>query len=223
MTAFRTLRRLPQRHPVVVCGMLPLLLAIVSFASMPKWTVHGHDGAHATVPALAIDASTDDHHHDDADEPVVPLPDGSHVHAHCLGEAAHIELSTGPNQISRESGKRRVVITANVRGRDLGSFADELRDAVAVEVSLPQGCWIDYGGTFEQLISASQRLQVVVPIVLLLVFGLLFMAFGSARDVRAQRAGRATRRRTPTRRPRRAAPTGSRPRRCASRSRPTPC
>jgi cobalt-zinc-cadmium resistance protein CzcA len=99
-----------------------------------------------------------------------------------LGEVAHIELSTGPNQISRESGKRRVVVTANVRGRDLGSFVDELRDAVAVEVSLPQGYWIDYGGTFEQLISAGQRLQVVVPVVLLLIFGLLFMAFGSAKD-----------------------------------------
>jgi hypothetical protein len=86
MPAFRTLRRLPQRHPVVVRGMLLLLLAIVSFASMPKWIVHDHDGAHATTPALLIDASAD-HHHDDADESIVPLPDGSHVHAHYLGGA----------------------------------------------------------------------------------------------------------------------------------------
>ncbi|MGS1118860.1 efflux RND transporter permease subunit [Rhodanobacter sp. UC4436_H3] len=99
-----------------------------------------------------------------------------------LGEVARIELSTGPNQISRESGKRRVVITANVRDRDLGSFVEELRDAVAAEVVLPQGYWIDYGGTFEQLISAGRRLQIVVPVVLLLIFGLLFMAFGSAKD-----------------------------------------
>ena len=99
-----------------------------------------------------------------------------------LGEVANIDLSTGPNQISRESGKRRVVITANVRGRDLGSFVEEVRDTVAAEVTLPEGYWINYGGTFEQLISASQRLQVVVPVVLLLIFGLLFMAFGSARD-----------------------------------------
>ncbi|KZC36107.1 cation transporter, partial [Rhodanobacter sp. FW510-R12] len=99
-----------------------------------------------------------------------------------LGEVARIELSTGPNQISRESGKRRVVVTANVRDRDLGSFVAELRSAVAAGVTLPEGYWIDYGGTFEQLISASQRLQVVVPVVLLLIFGLLFMAFGSARD-----------------------------------------
>lgn len=99
-----------------------------------------------------------------------------------LGEVARIELSEGPNQVSRERGKRRVVVTANVRERDLGSFVEELRDTVAAEVALPAGYWIDYGGTFEQLISASQRLQVVVPVVLALIFGLLFMAFGSARD-----------------------------------------
>jgi cobalt-zinc-cadmium resistance protein CzcA len=75
-----------------------------------------------------------------------------------------------------------VVVTANVRGRDLGSFVTELRERVASEVRLPQGYWVSYGGTFEQLISASQRLSVVVPVVLVLIFGLLFMAFGSARD-----------------------------------------
>jgi hypothetical protein len=86
MSAFRTLRRLPQHHPVVVRGVLLLLLAIVTFASMPKWIVHGHDGAHETTPSLAIDVPGD-HHHDDAGEPIVPLPDGSHVHAHYLGGA----------------------------------------------------------------------------------------------------------------------------------------
>ncbi len=99
-----------------------------------------------------------------------------------LGELATIELAPGPNQISRENGKRRVVVTANVRGRDLGSFVDEARSTVAAEVELPAGYWIEYGGTFEQLISASQRLQIVVPVSLLIIFGLLFMAFGSARD-----------------------------------------
>ncbi|HEY8587021.1 MAG TPA: CusA/CzcA family heavy metal efflux RND transporter [Rhodanobacter sp.] len=115
----------------------------------------------------------------------IPLParsDPSPPTTVPLGEVAHIELSTGPNQISRESGKRRVVVTANVRGRDLGSFVEELRDTVAAEVALPTGYWINYGGTFEQLMSASQRLQIVVPITLLMIFGLLFMAFGSARD-----------------------------------------
>ena len=99
-----------------------------------------------------------------------------------LGEVATIEVALGPNQISRENGKRRVVITANVRGRDLGSFVEDLRQQVAAEVRLPEGTWVEYGGTFQQLISAGRRLSVVVPVVLLMIFGLLFMAFGSAKD-----------------------------------------
>lgn len=99
-----------------------------------------------------------------------------------LGEVASIEVALGPNQISRENGKRRVVVTANVRDRDLGSFVEELRQQVGRDVELPAGYWVDYGGTFEQLISASNRLMVVVPVVLVMIFGLLFMAFGSGRD-----------------------------------------
>ena len=99
-----------------------------------------------------------------------------------LRSVARIGLQTGPNQVSRENGKRRVVVTANVRGRDLGSFVSEVREKIGSDVELPQGYWIGYGGTFEQLISASQRLSVVVPVVLVMIFGLLFMAFGSARD-----------------------------------------
>ncbi|CEI04127.1 Protein HelA [Pseudomonas aeruginosa] len=99
-----------------------------------------------------------------------------------LGQLASIEVAPGPNQISRENGKRRIVITSNVRGRDLGSFVEELRERVSREITLPEGYWVSYGGTFEQLISASQRLSVVVPAVLVLIFGLLFMAFGSGRD-----------------------------------------
>ncbi len=99
-----------------------------------------------------------------------------------LGEVAKIEIAPGPNQISRENGKRRVVITANVRGRDLGSFVEELRDRVDADITLPSGTWIEYGGTFEQLISAGERLSVVVPVVLVMIFGLLFMAFGSGKD-----------------------------------------
>ena len=91
-------------------------------------------------------------------------------------------MSVGPNQISRENGKRRAVITANVRGRDLGSFIDELRETVDAEVTVPEGYYIVYGGTFEQLQSASTRLQLVVPLALLLIFGLLFALFGSTRD-----------------------------------------
>ncbi|TMN20575.1 CusA/CzcA family heavy metal efflux RND transporter [Pseudoxanthomonas sp. X-1] len=99
-----------------------------------------------------------------------------------LREVAKIQVERGPNQINRENGKRRVVITANVRERDLGGFVGELRTRIGQDVRLPEGYWIDYGGTFEQLISASQRLGVVVPVTLALIFALLFMAFGSAKD-----------------------------------------
>ncbi len=99
-----------------------------------------------------------------------------------LREVAQIESLLGPNQINRENGKRRVVVTANVRDRDLGSFVEELQQRVGQQVNVPEGYWIDYGGTFEQLISASRRLAVVVPVTLVLIFGLLFMAFGSVKD-----------------------------------------
>ena len=99
-----------------------------------------------------------------------------------LGQVADIELSVGPNQISRENGKRRAVITANVRGRDLGSFIAELRTKIDAEVTLHEGYYVEYGGTFEQLQSAATRLQIVVPLALLLIFGLLFTLFGSAKD-----------------------------------------
>lgn len=99
-----------------------------------------------------------------------------------LREVARIESLLGPNQVNRENGKRRVVVTTNVRDRDLGGFVEDLQQRIEQQVSVPNGYWIDYGGTFEQLISASQRLAVVVPVTLVLIFGLLFMAFGSAKD-----------------------------------------
>ncbi|PVM92944.1 efflux RND transporter permease subunit [Caulobacter endophyticus] len=99
-----------------------------------------------------------------------------------LQDVARIQTVIGPNQISREDGKRRVVVTANVRGRDLGSFVDEVRQKVGAEVEVPPGYWITYGGTFEQLISAARRLQLVVPAALLLIFGLLYALFRSAKD-----------------------------------------
>ncbi|MDR6092802.1 cobalt-zinc-cadmium resistance protein CzcA [Stenotrophomonas sp. SORGH_AS321] len=99
-----------------------------------------------------------------------------------LRELARIETSEGPNQVNRENGKRRIVVTANVRDRDLGGFVAELQSTVGTQVVVPNGYWIDYGGSFEQLISASQRLAVVVPVTLVLIFALLFWAFGSGRD-----------------------------------------
>lgn len=98
-----------------------------------------------------------------------------------LKEVAQLEIAYGPNQISRENGKRRVVVTSNVRGRDLGSFVEDVQQVVREKVNLPVGYWTEYGGTFEQLISARERLMIVVPVTLLLIFGLLFMAFGSGR------------------------------------------
>jgi len=106
-----------------------------------------------------------------------------------LRELAQIEETTGPNQVNRENGKRRTVVTANVRGRDLGGFVAELRERIDAELELPGGYWVDYGGIFEQLISASQRLSVVVPVTLVLIFGLLFAAFGSGRDAIAVFSG----------------------------------
>jgi cobalt-zinc-cadmium resistance protein CzcA len=99
-----------------------------------------------------------------------------------LSEVADISIELGPNQISRENGKRRIFVTANVRGRDLGSFVEEARTAVESSVALPAGYWIDYGGTFEQLESAARRLAVVVPLTLVVIFGLLFTVFGTAKD-----------------------------------------
>ena len=99
-----------------------------------------------------------------------------------LSALAAIETAPGPNQISRENGKRRIVVSANVRDRDLGSFVAEAQRAVAERVKLPAGYWIGWGGQFEQLVSAAKRLTIVVPIALLLIFLLLVMSLGSAAD-----------------------------------------
>ncbi len=109
----------------------------------------------------------------------VPLPGGGYVP---LSEVAALELAPAPNQISRENGKRRVVVTANVRDRDLGGFVEEIKGRVRQEVDLPAGYWLDYGGTFEQLESASQRLAIVVPVTLAIIIALLVMAFRSLKD-----------------------------------------
>ncbi len=99
-----------------------------------------------------------------------------------LGEVATISIEKGPNQINRESGKRNVVVTANVEGRDLASFVSDAQASMNESLNLPSGYWLEYGGTFEQLQSASKRLSLVVPVTLLLIFGLLYSAFGSLRD-----------------------------------------
>jgi len=115
----------------------------------------------------------------------VPLPArglGAHQTFIPLREVASIAIVQGPNQISRENGKRRVVVTANVRGRDLGSFVAEAQNRVKAADVVPPGYWLEYGGTFEQLTSASNRLKIVVPAALLLVFGLLYLSLRSIKD-----------------------------------------
>ncbi len=99
-----------------------------------------------------------------------------------LSEVATLDIAPAPNQISRENGKRRIVVTANVRGKDLGSFVNEVKAKINSDVEIPAGYWLEYGGTFEQLESASQRLTIVLPLTLALIFVLLIMAFSSVKD-----------------------------------------
>ena len=115
----------------------------------------------------------------------IPLDDkagGSEVNFIPLGNVATFALELGPNQISRENGKRRVVVTANVRGRDIGSFVEDAESQIRDQVEIPVGYWTAWGGQFEQLISASKRLQMVVPLALVLIFFLLFVTLGSVKD-----------------------------------------
>ena len=99
-----------------------------------------------------------------------------------LSQVASLDLQLGPNQISRENGKRLVVVSANVRGRDLGSFVAQASETLASTVAIPAGYWTSWGGQFEQLQSAAKRLQIVVPVALLLVMTLLFLMFNNLKD-----------------------------------------
>ncbi len=122
----------------------------------------------ATVPLMAAPLAQ-------AGQPPVPV-------FVSLGEVAQFELTQGPNQVSRENGKRRIVVTANVRGRDLGSFVQEAEQLIHKKVHIPPSYWITWGGQFEQMISAAQRLQIVIPVALGLIFILLYTMFGNIRD-----------------------------------------
>ena len=99
-----------------------------------------------------------------------------------LSEVATIESILAPNQVNRENGKRRVVITANIEGRDLGSFVAEVEQAIESRLQLPPGYYVEYGGTFQQLESARDRLSLVVPVTLVVIFGILLMTFSSFKD-----------------------------------------
>ncbi len=116
---------------------------------------------------------------------LIPVPAGGgaeQIGFISLGDVARVSLVQGPNQISREDGKRLVVVSANVRGRDIGSFVAEAQERLDARVTIPAGYWANWGGQFEQLQSAAQRLKVVVPVALLLVFALLFMMFNNLKD-----------------------------------------
>ncbi len=129
----------------------------------------------------------------------IPLPDSDHTtqtglfpaarteetkrpYHITLGSIADFQIAPGPNQISRENGKRRVVVTANVRGRDIGSFVEEAKKLIKENITIPAGYWIFWGGQFEQMLSARKRLQIVTPIALALIFFLLFTTLRSVKD-----------------------------------------
>jgi cobalt-zinc-cadmium resistance protein CzcA len=99
-----------------------------------------------------------------------------------LSRLAHIETTEGPSTINREWGKRRIVVQANVRGRDIGSFVTDVERAVETKVDLPAGYFVRYGGQFEHLESARTRLAIIVPISLALIFALLYFTYGSVVD-----------------------------------------
>jgi heavy metal efflux system protein len=98
-----------------------------------------------------------------------------------LGLLATMEIAEGANQVSRENGKRRVVVQCNVSGRDIGTFVADARAAIEREVKLPPGTWLAWGGQFENLVAARERLAIVVPVCFLLIFGLLYATFGSVK------------------------------------------
>ncbi|MCA9431337.1 MAG: efflux RND transporter permease subunit, partial [Candidatus Omnitrophica bacterium] len=110
---------------------------------------------------------------------VVPTPDGQTLP---LERLVDISFEEGPSTIQREWGRRRVTVQCNVRGRDIASFVEEARKRIANEVDLPPGYYVDYGGQFQHLVEARQRLMVVVPMALGLIFLLLYMSFNSFRD-----------------------------------------
>ncbi|ALU91551.1 cobalt-zinc-cadmium resistance cation efflux system transmembrane protein [Herbaspirillum rubrisubalbicans M1] len=113
----------------------------------------------------------------------LPLQEGAARTSYIpLSEVATLNIAPVPNQISREDGKRRIVVSANVRGRDLGGFVADAERQLQSEVKIPSGYWTTWGGQFENLQSATQRLQIVIPVALLMVFVLLFAMFGNVKD-----------------------------------------
>ncbi len=116
---------------------------------------------------------------DDVKNLFIPLPDGNQVP---LSQVANISFREGPAQISRESGKRRIVIGFNISGRDVETVVKEIQHKMDAENFLPQGYYYTFGGTFENLEKASNRLAIAVPVALGLIFLLLYLSFGSIKE-----------------------------------------
>lgn len=116
---------------------------------------------------------------EDVQNLLIPTPNGNQVP---LYQLANVEIKNGPNQIQREDAKRRIVVGFNVRGRDVQSIVKELQQKVDQSIKFPTGYYVTYGGAFENLNAAKQRLMVAVPVSLILIFILLFFAFNSAKQ-----------------------------------------
>lgn len=174
---------------------LPMVTAEVDRASAALYGLHAADAADAVQIALAgreagrvfegdrrfdmVVRMPDAVRNDLAAVAQIPLAVNGGATMVPLGSVIHFRQGEGPNQISRENGKRRIVVQANVRGRDLGGFVKEAEANVAKDVRIPAGSWIDWGGQFENLQRAEARLALVVPAVFILIVVLLFFALGS--------------------------------------------
>ena len=110
---------------------------------------------------------------------LIPIPNGKQIP---LSEIADVGFTTSPAQISREDAERRIVVEANVRGRDVESVVEEIKKLLGEQLVLPEGYYINYGGQFQNLQEAKGRLQIAVPVALLLIFFLLFVTFRSVKD-----------------------------------------
>jgi len=194
-----TLAKVPGASEVKVeqTSGLPVLTVAVDRARLARYGLNSADVQETVAAAVGGQQAGDVYQGDRRFDIVVRLPEAMRSDLDAirrlpialpgkgfiaLGEVATLDIAPGPNQVSREQGKRRVVVSANVRGRDIGSFVAEAEQAIRQQVKLPPAYWITWGGQFEQLQSAVQRLKLVVPAALLLVLGLLFAMFGNLKD-----------------------------------------
>lgn len=116
---------------------------------------------------------------DDVKNLLIPTSKGTQIP---LYQLAHVDIKNGPNQIQREDAKRRIIVGFNIRGRDVQTIVNELQQKVETQIKFPAGYYVTYGGAFENLNAAKQRLMIAVPVSLVLIFILLFFAFNSVKQ-----------------------------------------